>query len=274
MLKAVCDTSFKGPILYIRHAQTSYNTYSEEIKQSKLIRLEEKYLDCQLSEEGQQQSENFRHVIKDFEIKYCFTSPLARCLETSFISLNNHKNANDIEIIVHPLLNEIISSTQTITKSIKSKKEKYNTNSHIKYNWDLFDQYYPNEQEQDHYYFDFVDNHIVESQRELIIQIKEKPEEGQIGKFLGAFWQHGCRPETFNSLRNRTILFKNYLISFIREKNLKENEKILIFTHLGFIRMSTSNCVSMLENILEFPKDGFCPRNCEAISCVIENPEC
>jgi len=272
MLKAVCDSSLNGPIIYIRHAQTNYNTFSKEIKEKKLIRLEEKYLDCVLSEEGRKQCDNFYNLIKDYDIKYCFTSPLARCLETSSISLKNHKNAEKIEIIVHPLLTEIISSTQTITKSIKAKKEEFNMNSHIKYNWNVFDQYYPNEKDQDHYYFDFVDHPIVETQTELIHQIKENPENGQISKFLGAFWKHGLRPETFSSLLNRTISFKNYLIDFIKEKRLSENEKILIFTHLGFITMSTSNTVSILNNITEFPRDGFCPRNCEAISCVIENP--
>lgn len=270
MLKAVCDSSFIGPVLYVRHAQTTYNTFSEEMKQSKLIRLEEKYLDCKLSDEGRLQAENFFHKIKDFDIKYCFTSPLVRCLETSFLALNSHKNANDIEVIVHPLLNEIISSTQTITKPIKTKKEKFNLNSQIKYNWNIFDTYYQTEQEQNHYYFNFVDNQIVDSQRDLIRQIKENPEEGQIGRFLGAFWQHGSRPETFNHLLGRTIAFKKFLTEFIKENGLKENEKIVIFTHLGFIRMSTSNSSSLFDIITEFPNDGFCPRNCEGISFILE----
>jgi len=265
MLKAVSESNFKGQVLYVRHAQTGYNTYSEELKQAKLIRLEEKYQDCELSDIGKLQAESFFQQIKDLDVKYCFSSPLSRCLETSYLALKQHKNANDMEIIVHPLLNEIISSTQTITKPIKSKKEKYNLNTQIKYDWSVFDKYYQDEEEQNHYYFNFVDNQIVESQRDLIRQIKSSPEEGQISKFLGAFWQHGCRPETFKSLLNRTILFKNYLKEFIKDKQLKDNEKVLIFTHAGFIRMSSSKLASLTDILSDFPTDGYVPKNCEGV---------
>jgi broad specificity phosphatase PhoE len=271
MLKAVCDFSLKGPIIYVRHAQTTYNTYSEEVKLSKQIRLEEKFLDCILSEEGRLQAEGFYQKIKDFDIKYCFVSPLTRTLETSFLALNRHKNANDIEVIVHPLLNEIISSTQTITSNIKSKKEIFNLNSPIRYNWNVFDTHFQDETEQDHYYFNYVDNQIVETQADLINEIKKSPSPGLISRFLGAFWQHGYRPETFNHLLSRSNAFKKYLIEFVKEKQLKDNEKIIIFTHLGFIRMSTSTKASPSENLTEFPLDGFCPKNCESVSCIIED---
>ena len=271
MLKAVCETSLKGPIIYVRHAQTTYNTYSEEIKKSKMIRLEEKFLDCVLSDEGRLQAENFYHKIKDFDIKYCFTSPLSRCLETSFLALNRHKNASDIEVIIHPLLNEIISSTQTITSKIKDKKDKFNQNSQIRYNWNIFDTIFQEESQQDFYYFDYVNNEIVETQKELVRQIKEAPESGQINQFLGAFWSHGVRPETFNHLLSRTTEFKKFLLQFIKDKPLKENEKVLLFTHLGFIRMSTSVTANESDNLIDFPTDGFYPRNCESVSCVIED---
>ena len=266
MLNSVFDTNLKGSIIYIRHAQTSYNIYTEEIKQLKQIRLEEKYLDCELCEVGKNQAEILSQKIINLDIKYCFTSPLLRCLETSLIALKNHKNAKNIEIIIHPLLNEIISSTQTLTKPIKIKKAQFNFQSEVKYNWSIFDRYFEGENDQNHFYFNFIDHRIVESQKELVLQIKNNEKEGLISQFLGSFWKNGCRPETFNSLLHRTLLFKNFLKEFIIEKKIPENEKILIFTHAGFIRMSSSNIVSLLDNLTDFPTDGFVPGNCECIS--------
>lgn len=271
MLKAVCDSTMKGPIIYVRHAQTTYNTFSEEAKQSKQIRLEEQFLDCVLSEDGRKQAQNFYDKIKDYDIKYCFVSPLARCLETSYLALSQHKDADDIQVFVHPLLNEIISSTQTITSSIKAKKDRFSETSPIHYNWSIFDSQFKDEEDQDFYYLNFVDNKIVETQAELIREIKESPKPGQISKFLGAFWQHGFRPETFKHLYQRASAFKKYLVEFAKEKPLKENEKILVFTHLHFIRMSTSNIANTLEDLEEIPHDGFCPKNCESVSCIIED---
>jgi len=270
MLKAVCDKTFNGPFIYVRHAQTNYNVFPEDVKQSQKIRLEEKYLDCELSELGRMQAAKFAEIIKNYDIKYVFSSPLTRCLETCSISLKDHKDLSSIEVIVHPLLNEIISSTQTITRPIKNKKEKFSQTSEVRFNWDLFDKMFPDEAEKDYYFLEFVDNPIVETQGDLIRQIKYNPAEGQISQFLGAFWQHGVRPETFDSLYRRTIQFRNFLFDFIKEKQLKDSEKILIYTHSGFIRMCTSNDAFCLTNMLDFPSDGFSPKNCEGVSVFYE----
>jgi len=270
MLKAVCDKTLNNPFIYVRHAQTNYNVFPEDVKQSQKIRLEEKYLDCELSEIGRMQAAKFAETIKNFDIKYVFSSPLSRCLETCVLSLKGHKDSNQIEIIVHPLLNEIISSTQTITRPIKNKKEKYNQTSEIKFTWDLFDKCFPDEAEKDYYFLEYVDNPIVDSQADLIRQIKYNPSEGQISQFLGAFWMHGVRPETFDSLQRRTVQFRNFLLDFIKEKQLKDTDKILIYTHLGFIRMCTSNDALFLNNMLDFPTDGFSPKNCEGVSVLYE----
>lgn len=270
MLKCY-ERSLNGQVIYVRHAQTNYNLFTEEMKILKSIRLEEKYLDCDLSNEGILEAENLFETLKNFDIKYCFTSPLIRCLETSFISLKNHQNVKNIEVIVHPLLNEIISSTQTITKPIKAKKEKYNIDCDVKYNWSIFENYFKEESEQNFFFFNFIDYNIIESLKELVTQIKFSTKDGLISQFLDIFWKNGVRPETFNSLLSRTKTFKNFLNEFIKEKQIPENEKILVFTHGGFIKMSTSNIVSSSEKILNFPEDGYAAKNCETISITLIN---
>jgi len=152
----------------------------------------------------------------------------------------------------------------------KNEKEKYNMNGTVKYNWELFDQCFPDEAEADYYFLDFVDHPIIETQSDLVRQIKYSPAEGQISKFLGAFWQHGVRPETFDSLYKRNAQFRNFLLDFVKDKQLKDTDKILIYTHAGYIRMCTSNLAETMNNMLDFPSDGFSPKNCEGVSVSYE----
>jgi broad specificity phosphatase PhoE len=268
----------QGQILYIRHAESVYNTKGSKKAKNDPVRFDEQFMDSQLSEEGKRQSAVLAKKLEDIDFKYCFVSPLSRCLETCLISLEGKIKEKGIKVFVHPFINEFVSGIHDLSSSINAKKEA--TKGLI--DWKYFDEFYSVDnsitKDQQFYYFNFVDNpNKTDEVQSLMTTMKEQenPEnnKGKYKIFLESFWKSGSRPETFNHLLKRGILFKKFLLSFKNDLNLKGNEKILVFTHSLFIKLSTSNLALSQTNIEDFPQDCFFPKNCEMISIYLDHFE-
>lgn len=252
-----------GKVLYVRHGITEYNKMLE-ILPHKQVQLCKKFIDCNLAEEGKEQAELLNKELSLLDVKYVFCSPLNRCLETTFIGLNNHPNKENIEIIVYPLLSEVIHGSQDLPFDISAKRKIYNEDSKIKVNWSYFDEIVT-ESNQDNYFLSFIDNENENNDViNLMEKIKRKSDDSQLIKLLSMFLNYEKRPESLKHLFNRNLKFKEFLNKFLASNKLKANEKVVVITHSAFIRMSSSSLGVTKENC--YPDDCYRSGNCEIIS--------
>jgi bisphosphoglycerate-dependent phosphoglycerate mutase len=152
------DQSTKGKFLYIRHGETDYNVKLNSTKNVKEVQVDETFLDSSLCDDGIKQAEGLGEKLKTLNIKYVFCSPLNRCLETTFISLKDHPFKENITILIHTYITEVIHGAQDLSKNIWKKKELYNENSEIKCDWRHFDCDFPNEKDSEFYFLNFINN--------------------------------------------------------------------------------------------------------------------
>ena len=265
-----------GQILYIRHAESIYNTKGKNKSHDNQVRFDEVHMDSELSENGKLQANELGKKLDQLDFKYCFVSPLQRCLQTCLISLDGKIKEKGIKVFVHPLLTEFVSGIHDLSSSIKQKEEM--TKDLV--DWIYFDKFdeenNSTSKDQQFYYFNFVDNpKRADDTNELMIQMKNESNydnnKGNFKKFLQNFWNLGGRPETFNHCFKRSNDFKKFLREFKQKLILKEHEKILVFTHSLVIRLSTSDLARKIDHIENFPNDCYCPNNCEIISMLIDS---
>jgi broad specificity phosphatase PhoE len=264
------EKSSNGKILYIRHGETYYNKKLISSENTKEVQIDEFYIDSNLSEEGRRQAEGLAENLKDLKIKFVFSSPLNRCLETTHSALKSHPNRANIKVIIHPQITEVIHGAQDIAKNILKKKEIYNENSEIFYDWTLFDEFYTISDEAEFYFLTFIDN--IPSDDDAIHYLindlmESKNKEGKYAKILSHFLLNNKRPETLQHLFQRSKKFKNFLKIFLDENPTDDSEtKIAVVTHSAFIRMSTSAEGNKKERLDAYPEDCYKPDNCEIIS--------
>jgi hypothetical protein len=276
----------KGPILYVRHGKTNYNEFCKSAPKE-VARVATEYLDCPLSEEGILQAEDISKTLHNLKINKVFCSPLHRCLETCLISLKNHPEKDNIKVYVHPHISETVSGVHDFSRKIRLKKSKFNLNSEVKFDWSIFDNYFPDEVTQEFYFLNYIDyspvdgnlenNEFYENVSNLIDKIlsPECAVNYSLGdKLLGEMSTHYVkekrRPEPLIRMFKRNLEFKQLLRDHLEEvrKNTNQinDEKILVFTHSAFTKISTSKIAYNMEVIPDFPVDCYKPDNCEIIT--------
>lgn len=266
--KTLYEKSMDGPILYIRHGKTEYNQLCKHTPKDQ-ARTKVEYLDCPLNSEGILQAEEISKNIRNMRVKKVFCSPLYRCLETCLAALKDHPESKNVQVVVHPFISEVISGVHDFSRKIRMKMEKFNENSEIKFDWSLFDSYYSDENSKENYFVNFIDvTNEDESLKKLVASIKlENSEESDklIAEIIQKFWNQKKRPEPLKHIFNRNLEFKKHL----KQLELEENEKVLVFTHSVFIQMSTSKLAYALESIDAIPEDCYRADNCEIITMKI-----
>lgn len=275
------ERSDKGPILYIRHAQSTFNfDTTTKITEHEAKHMKE-YTDAKLTETGIKQAENLARQINSHNIKYVFCSPMLRCLQTCYHSLKNHPQKDQIIVLVHPLITETVNCNHDYSRRIKEKKEKFGLNSDVKFDWSVFDFYFPEEHKQETYFIDYIDSlRDEEYVKELFEKIRH-PENFLQGELMDNlnielnlyYVKKGIRPESIKRMFHRNIEFKEYLKNFIKEKgNPREDneEKVLIYTHSNYIQTANSKMAYTLERMDYFPEDSYKPENCEVITMFIK----
>lgn len=248
-------------IIYIRHGQTNYNIICQSTSKE-IARTLTDYLDCGLCPIGINQAKELSVKLSKLNIRYVFCSPLLRCLETCRISLGS---MNDLNIYVHPYITETVNGVHDYSRNMSKKKLDYN-----KFNWKYFDEIYKDNISQENYFLDYIDGKNDHAQlckqklKELAITDPEYENKSKelLKEISSTFQIDRIRGETITHMFERNRKFKE----FLKEFKLENDEKILVFTHSAFIKISTSK-LAYTEDISEeiFPNDCYSASNCELI---------
>jgi len=114
-------------IYLIRHAQSCWNVAENAALARGADVYEYKFspelVDTGISELGLEQTKEARERLKDENIKIVFTSPLRRCLQTTYNIFKDHKSKP--RVIVVPILREIFSSACDVSDDIKTIKKEF-----------------------------------------------------------------------------------------------------------------------------------------------------
>lgn len=262
------DTS--GKILLLRHGETFFNIDPDKTGR----KTNYKYIDCKLTPKGIEQSKSLKDKINKFSIEVIYISPMYRAFQTVFYALENHPNASNIKIIVHPFVNEVTSCVQDYLLDIKKTKNEFNINSKLKFDWSIFDEYVKNiEYDENFYYFDFFDCLEKNKKNQTYKKLKklyDMKDFANLEKALGELaifrYQQKKRLESLKHLQFRF----NKFLKFIKQKHrntLDDNKnKILVVTHTSFIKCATDRTVYDNEDIQNFHPNAYSTKNCEIIS--------
>lgn len=239
-----------------------------------------------------------------------FSSPLRRCIDTALNSLKNHSSKDNITIKIHPLLIEAFQSIHDGSIDIKEKKNHYKkieNNYGINIDWNLIDEalhYKKNIYDFKEYILDnldvfkqylknnfeftflntnneykkftntlYVENILKSKKYSKNIKDYSYSEISEISKNI--YMYKSVRPESVINVYNRSFQFKEYLqmyssIASNDSKLNKEDLKIVVFTHSGFIKQSTLNKDFYNNkskiNLLDNPIESYHPNNGEILS--------
>jgi hypothetical protein len=105
---------------------------------------------------------------------------------------------------------------------------------------------------------------IIDNYKQLIENLEKNYNFENISQFLIACGVHNKKslhPESFKDLSFRSKKFKEFLNQFIKEQKIDlAKEKVLVFTHSGIIKMSSSLIVEKMNEVLFFPNDAIYPK--------------
>ena len=262
----------KGKVIFIRHGETNYNV--DFIKKGFKIKGDIQYIDGHLNKTGERQALNSSKNFKLLNIEDVYVSPLFRTLQSATLIFKNHPNKNNIIIHVHPLLTEIVSSVNNFTWDIDGTKKLFNMNSEIKVDWSIFDNEFKTPEEQNFFFFNYIDLLPNAKKEELKNKLynsygtdKVKESIGELGKIIIDLKMK--RLESLTHLFKRAVLFKIFIKEKYKNKMNDYNKKIFIISHSCFGQMFTSKECYDKEHIEDYPKDSCEMDNCEAISVYI-----
>ena len=268
----IFSKNLDGKIIFIRHGETDYNI--DINKKGSKIKFDINYLDGHLNSNGQKQAEKSSKLFTNLEIEAIYVSPLYRTIESAFILFKNHPKKENLQLIIHPLLTEVISSMNNFTDDIEIKKKIYNEKSEIKVDWSLFDEEFKTREEQNFYYLNYVNllqkekyDNIKNKLYNSLKTGKMKDNISELGKIISDLKMK--RIESLDHLFSRAVKFKEYLKDKYKNSINDYSKKIVIISHCCFGQMFTSKECYGKTNIKEYPKDSCDMANCEAISVLI-----
>ena len=264
--------NLSGKIIFIRHGETDYNI--DFSKKGAKIKGDIHYIDGHLNSTGERQAINSSKNFKLLNIEDVYVSPLYRTLQSATLFFKYHPNKKNITIHVHPLLTEVVSSVNNFTCDIEGTKKIFNMNSEIKVDWSIFDNEFKTPQEQNFFFFNYIDLLPKEKNEEMKKKLydsfgtdKVKQSVGELGKLIVDLKMK--RLESLNHLFKRAVSFKVFLHEKYKSSMKNKNKKIFIVSHSCFGQMFTTKECYNKKTITEYPKDSCEMSNCEAVSVII-----
>lgn len=266
------EKNLKGKIIFIRHGETNYNVDLK--KKGFKIKGDIKYIDGHLNVTGERQAVNCSTNFFNLNIENVYVSPLFRAIQTAYFIFRYHPNRKNIIFHVHPLLTEIVSSMNNFIWNIEATKKMYNMNSEIKVDWSIFDNEFKTPEEQNFFYFKYINLLPEPKYGEFKRKIKDsyRTDKGnsclvELGKVIVDSKMK--RLESLDHLFDRAVSFKEYLKEKYKNSMNEPSKKIVIISHSCFGQMFTSRECYNKRPIKEYPSDCCEMKNCEAISVFI-----
>ena len=268
----IFEKNLDGKIIFIRHGETDYNI--DFSKKGAKIKYDINYLDGHLNSNGKKQAEKSSILFQNLDLEAIYVSPLYRTIESANILFKNHPKKNNLQIIIHPLLTEVVSSMNNFTDDIEIKKNLYNEKSEIKVDWSLFDEEFKTKEEQNFFYLKYVNIFSEEKLDKIKNVLYNSLKTGKMKESISEFGKKISdlkvkRIESLEHLFNRTIKFKEFLKEKYKNSMSDRIKKIVIISHHCFAKIFTSKECYGKKDIKEYPKDCCEISNCESISVFI-----
>lgn len=250
------EKSLKGPVVYIRHAESKFNQIMLDSNNFHLKNSRE-LIDCGITETGKIQCEILGKSLYEIKIRTVFISPLNRTIETCYESLKDYPELEKIKFIILPLASEIISSSCDIPMSLQEKKSKFQSYKNFNLEWHLYTDYF------------FLDNIDEINFKEILEEINLSDYEQNFHvyeKALDICLGKNKSGESIKHLYQRSLKLKSFLKNFLVSSDIEENEKILVYTHSAISKVSSSSDAQNNEHLHDFPEDCYMLENCEYLT--------
>jgi len=253
----------KQSVYLIRHAQSKFNVAEHaalargaDVYQYKFNR---ELIDAGISDLGLEQTKEAREILKDEDVKVVFTSPLRRCLQTTYNIFKDHKSKP--RVIVVPILREIFSSACDVSDDINAIKKEF-----PEFDFSLIEELDVPE----FWLFHSLQNETLKEEFLKEAERKFRPDDPNLGSKLKLFILDKLRqyyPTQYESsfdVIQRNAKAKKIFKRIMSE--LKEGEKAACVAHYYFLIHFTAS---------EFgeegePVDGHSFKNCEVYEQVLE----
>ena len=259
-----------GKLLFLRHGQTWFNKQRGDDSR----RYNPEFCDAHLTDTGIEQIVSRQNSINSLNLEKVYVSPYYRALQTVTLALQNHPNLNEIKVIVHPKISEMVLNIQDFFLDIKETKKDFNMNSKVKIDWSYFDAYAKKSKYEENFlYFENL-NLLDENEKNFeylkLKEIYEKGEKKELKKEIGNFLKIKCETfsqfESFKHAYQRFEEFKLFLKNELKDTLNDNNKKILCISHGSFINNATSRVPFLNDKINEKPDNLYQIKNGEIIS--------
>jgi len=247
----------KSTILLIRHAQSNYNIWEMEAMKKGLEYLDYNYrsdmIDCGLSEEGKLQAKKSSKLVEGEKVKFVFTSPLRRALQTTQLMFKSAKNKP--KIIVLPILRERLEAACDVPDNIEDLMVEFPD-----YDFSLF----KNFENKKLWVLETLEEGILKK-LSLVDDYKEYAKSGEKKITFSEYLLKRMKAiypkilESTSNLKRRVEMTKKILQEY--QAKLSENEMIAIVSHYSFLHMFTAKTFEKNGA----PYDGRYFKNCEVV---------
>lgn len=262
-----------GKFLFIRHGQTVFN--QDQTSENKLIiKTQAEYIDSHLSEKGISQAKSICDQVGAFDVEAVYVSPLTRALQTAFYVFENHPQRDKIVIKVHPFITETVNGVHDFSCDIDERKNKFNMESKVKFDWSIFDSFFDTKRRQDLYYMEYMDNFNDEQKKEIFGKVYQAYDTGNkeiLLKSIANMSKYAVdlgllRCESLKAMLQRGNKFELFLKDTYKETEKDLKRKVITITHSSLCKVLTSPKAYYMKEIPDFPDDCYMMKNCEIIS--------
>ena len=232
-----------GKFLLMRHGETFYNSNPNLSR-----RYNTDLSDSHLSDVGINQAKSKQEEINNLDIERIYVSPFYRAIQTISLALENHPNLNNIKVIVHPKISEIVCSAHDYIIDIKQTKKDFNMNSKVKVDWSYFDEYVKKiKYDENFFYFENIDLIDEKEKNEEYKKLKELYDKEDMKGFKEELWNYLKEKnktfviyESFKHGYERLEEFKNFLKIEHKDTINDKNKKVLCVCHSSLISIVIS----------------------------------
>jgi len=269
-LIAKFQKNLTSKFLLTRHGESFYQKKHREIyhiknknaqeysRQIKEIRYDPDLCDCEITENGKNESYYAGKRLNELNIKYVFCSPLTRALQSCQYILKGYTDNNTNEkinkkpkVIVHPLIFEKIETNSDIISNIyrsMSAFPEFDWSEFSKLNQETLPIYMLKycdtiinmktntiKFSNDNPYFNLCFNHYKKNlefkHQEILLKAMEELNEQN--SFI----------ESSIKTYDRLLEFKTFVKNFLKENNLKNDERILMVGHSILFKHLATNLI-------------------------------